>query len=285
MLDRADLAILTHARQGLDPGYFLAQAVELLRAERGRRVVLHQGLRPPPAASLALLHIDLTRPPAAYLGLARAYPRLLNGAVRDIGKRRVVDGLVRRGDGYDGPVIVKTDLNHAGLPEARLAAGWRAAVRARLPDRWAGRPPGGDYRVYDRAAAVPAWVWRSPALVVQRFFSERQGPHYALNQWFFAGERGVVSTLLSDRPLVKWDTRVGNRPLHEEVPEDLRRRRKELGFDYGKFDYVVQEGRAWLLDANTTPHLGGTAPWSERQTTVLRILAEGLDGELRRAGA
>jgi len=29
--------------------------------------------------------------------------------------------------------------------------------------------------------------------------------------------------------------------------------RRKLGFDYGKFDYVVHEGRAHLLDANRTP--------------------------------
>ena len=30
-------------------------------------------------------------------------------------------------------------------------------------------------------------------------------------------------------------------------------RRRDLGFDYGKFDYVIHEGRAILLDANSTP--------------------------------
>lgn len=273
----ADLVILTHDRQGLDPGYFLAAIAEAEWRPCGLRVALHQGLGPPPAARLALLHIDLTRVPAAYQALAARYPRALNAAVDDIAKRRVADGLLRSPGEYDGPVMVKTDLNHGGAPERRLGRGLLARLRDRLPDRWAGRPPGGGYAVFRHAAEVPAWVWRRPELVVQRFFAERRGARYALHQWFFLGSASVVSTLLSDGPLVKWETRVGDLPLHDEVPPELRRRRAELGFDYGKFDFVVEAGQARLLDANTTPHLGSTPPWSERQRAVLRTLGAGLE--------
>jgi hypothetical protein len=245
------LAILTHAEQGLDPGYFLAAIVDEVWRPAGRRVLVHQGLRPPPPAAMALLHVDLTRVPAAYAALARQYPRCLNAGVLDIAKRSIAERRLRRG-----------------------LANW---LGQRLPGRWSGRPPGGAYRVYERRALVPAWVWRQPELVVQRFLAERQGAHYALHQWFFLGEASVVSTLLGAEPLVKWQSRVGDLPLHDEVPAEIRRRRAELGFDYGKFDYVVQEGRAWLLDANTTPHLGGSPPWSERQLAVLRRLGAGLD--------
>jgi hypothetical protein len=271
------LAILTHAEQGLDPGYFLAAIAEQVWRPAGWTVLVHQGLRPPPPAEIALLHVDLTRVPPAYAALARHYPRRLNAGVLDIAKRRVADGLVAPGDGYDGPVIVKTDLNHGGLPERRLRRGLLARLVERLPGRWSGRLPAGAYRVYARRALVPAWVWRRPELVVQRFLVERHGPHYALHQWFFLGEASVVSTLLADQPLVKWQNRVGSLPLHDDVPVEIRRRRVELGFDYGKFDYVVQDGRAWLLDANTTPHLGASPPWSERQLAVLRRLGGGLD--------
>jgi hypothetical protein len=215
--------------------------------------------------------------PPAYAALAQRYPRCLNAGVLDIAKRSIADGLVLPGDGYEGPVIVKTDLNHGGLPERRLRRGLANWLGQRLPGRWSGRPPGGVYRVYERRALVPAWVWRRPELVAQRFLAERHGAHYALHQWFFLGDASVVSTLLGAEPLVKWQSRIGNLPLHDEVPAEIRRRRAELGFDYGKFDYVVQEGRAWLLDANTTPHLGGSPPWGERQLAVLRTLGAGLD--------
>ena len=42
-------------------------------------------------------------------------------------------------------------------------------------------------------------------------------------------------------------------PPNFDVPPALRRRRAELGFDFGKFDYVVQDGEPVLLDANRTP--------------------------------
>jgi len=273
----ASLAILTHAEQGLDPGYFIAAIADEVWRPAGRTVLLHQGLRSPPPAEVALLHIDLTRVPPDYVALADGYARTLNAGVTDISKRRIAEGLVAPGDGYEGPVIVKTDLNHGGLPERRLRRGLLAALRDRLPGRWSGRLPGGAYRVYQRAAQVPAWVWRRPELVVQRFLAERHGNHYALHQWFFLGDASVVSTLLAGEPLVKWQTRVGDWPLHDAVPAELRRRRAELGFDYGKFDYVVQDGRAWLLDANTTPHLGDAPPWTARQLAVLHALGGGLD--------
>jgi hypothetical protein len=33
------------------------------------------------------------------------------------------------------------------------------------------------------------------------------------------------------------------------VPQALREMRARLGFDYGKFDFVVNDGRATLFDA------------------------------------
>jgi len=283
-LSRPDLVILTHARQGLDPGYSLAAIAEQFWRPQGRSVVVHQGLGPPPPADLAILHVDLTQVPEEYLALAACYPRALNGRVRDIGKSTVADGLVRAGDGYDGPVVVKTELNHRGMPEqalARSGQSWvgRAATRLRraLPPRWTGGLPGGRYQLYRRAGEVPAWVWRRPELVVQRLFTERRRGLYALNQWYFLGRGEVVSTLLSPQPFVNMATVVERLPLHGEVPESLRRRRAEMGFDYGKFDYVVEQGEARLLDANKTPHLGGDPPTKERMMSVHRMLAAGLE--------
>ncbi len=279
-----DLAILTHERQGLDPGYSLAAMADQVLRPGGRQVALHQGLGPPPLARLAILHVDLTVVPPAYLALGTRYRRCLNGGVADISKRRVADGLVQHGDGYDGPVVVKTDLNHQGSAESAmrrqgLGALRRAALQARerLPGRWSGRLPGGHYSVFPRAADVPGWVWRRPELVVQRLFEERREGLFALNQWYFLGEAGVVSTMLASVPFVNMASVVRRLPLHGEVPDELRLRRRELGFDYGKFDYVIAGGRAHLLDANRTPHLSGDPPTAERMLAVHRLLASGLD--------
>lgn len=273
------IAILTHARQGLNEDYFLAAIARAFWEPAGHSVVVHAGTSTPPPADLAFLHIDLTLVPEAYRSLPASFPRTVNGSVFDISKRRIADGLVHPGDDYDGPVVVKTDLNHSGVRERALrqAEGrWLSGLRDRLPPRWRGQPPGGSYCVYDRPRLVPGWVWRSPHLVVQQLFTERRGGDYVIHQWFFLGEAGIVSSMTGSEPLLKWVNHTALLPLHDEVPDEIRRRRVELGFDYGKFDYVVQDGRGRLLDANATPHRGTTGPLTERQLTVMRCLAGGL---------
>jgi hypothetical protein len=273
------IAILTHARQGLDEDYFLAGIARAFWVPAGHSLLVHAGPQAPPPADIAFLHIDLTRVPDAYRRLPASYPTTVNGGVFDISKRRIADGLVGPDDGYDGPVVVKTDLNHSGVRERALrrAEGrWLSALRDRLPPRWRGEPPGGSYRIYDRASRVPSWVWRSRHLVVQRLFTERRGDEYVVHQWFFLGQASIVSSLRGSEPLLKWSNRTGLLPLHDEVPDEIRRKRVELGFGFGKFDFVVQDGRGWLLDANSTPHRGTTGPLTERQTQVFRCLAAGL---------
>ncbi len=59
------------------------------------------------------------------------------------------------------------------------------------------------------------------------------------------------------------------------VPDDLRLRRAELGFDFGKFDFVIHEGRAVLLDANRTPSRPPNL--SSSQQREISSLADGFE--------
>ncbi len=283
----ARVALLTHLRQGLDPGYFLAAIATHHWRPGGIEVVLQQGLRDPSAVDLAILHVDLTRVPPDYLALAARYPRTLNGAVADIAKRRISGHLLSEDDGSDGPVIVKSDLNSGGASERRLRAAARggpggslARAAGRLAAAWRRGPASGRYRVYRRPSLVPRAVWRNPALVVERLFVERHDDLYALNQWFFLGDAEVVSTLLAPVPLVKMASVTARLPLHRAVPQELRQLRRELGFDYGKFDYILEDGRARLIDANRTPHLACDSPLTPRMREVCRTLAGGLEAFL-----
>lgn len=52
----------------------------------------------------------------------------------------------------------------------------------------------------------------------------------------------------------------------------LREKRRTLGFDYGKFDFVDHGGESALLDANRTPG----APGPELGPAVTRAFARGL---------
>jgi len=58
--------------------------------------------------------------------------------------------------------------------------------------------------------------------------------------------------------------------------------RRKLGFDYGKFDFVVHEGRAVLLDANKTP--GRARNLSKIVAAGTANLADGFETLIRRAG-
>jgi hypothetical protein len=276
------IAILTHLRQGLDPNYFLGRCKRFHWEREGRRVLVHQGTGTPPPADVAILHVDLTFIPPDYLALAARYPRCLNAQVGDISKRHVSRWLVSEGDGYEGPVVVKHDLNHGGASERRLRmevggafARLRESALRWLPRAWHGRA-GDDYQLFRRKEQVPRWVWRRSSLVVERFFCQPHGEGYAINQWFFLGERGVVSTLVDRRPLVKWHPEIQRLPLHHDVPDALWQRRRELAMDYGKLDYIVQDGEAVLLDANPTPHVG-TTEVRERNVWITGVLAAGID--------
>ena len=67
------------------------------------------------------------------------------------------------------------------------------------------------------------------------------------------------------------------------VPEVLRAERERLGFDFGKFDFVVHEGEVVLLDANRTPT--GAAAISTYQSEQAAKLALGINSFLGPANA
>jgi hypothetical protein len=279
------IVILTHQQQGLPAGNALGRLAFGAWQPAGHTILVQQGLKNPPEADLAFLHVDLSVVPEPYLELARRYPRCVNIGTTDIRKRRVSRDLLSEADDYDGPVIVKTDLNHRGLPERDLAlalGGWRARLREKagrwLPKAWTGRLPSGEdsYPVFERRSQLPRWVWRRPELVVERFFVERHGELFALNQWHFLGSGSIGITVLAPHPVVKFRDQVARLPFHDAIPPEIRRRREELGFDYAKFDYLVTADGPKLLDANRTPWM--EMPVEEpRMATMARGLSAFLD--------
>jgi hypothetical protein len=130
----AHVLIVIHRDASFDePAYVLREVADVWRAA-GHRVTVRHGPdadAPRVAADLAVLHVDLTRAPDDHVACVRAYPRTINAAVVDISKSAVSEHLVRPGDGYDGPVIVKTTWNCGGMRERQLARR-RASPVARL---------------------------------------------------------------------------------------------------------------------------------------------------------
>lgn len=89
-------------------------------------------------------------------------------------------------------------------------------------------------------------------LVVEKFTPEIEDGLYVLRLWIFLGQREVVMKLYGRQPIVKSGDLVRFEYI-DEVPDELRLERKRLGIDFGKFDFVMNNGEAILLDANKTP--------------------------------
>lgn len=260
------IAILVHRHDAFEHTRYFAWAFAERWRDQGIKVSI---LREPTVivhADIALLHADLTVVPTDYLDWAASFPRMINGGVADISKRRISRQLVDRGDDFRGRVFVKTDLNCGGKPEERQR---RKASDDAMPRRWFGlvsrramraaEPPAFDYLVYESLAHVPESVWNDPRLVVEQFLPEMHGDLFGLRMWVFMGDRETHMRSYSTTPVAKAATIVRQEPLGE-VPIEIQQRRREMGFDFGKFDYVVIDGRPVLLDANRTPTVGRFPP-------------------------
>jgi len=244
----------------------------------GIEVIEVFGIREAPPADVAFLHIDLSVVPSAYLKFTRRYPVVLNGAVADIRKSHLSLLRVDPGSNYAGPVIVKSALNCAGDPEM-VYFRYRSKFR-RIFDR---KPPHpshhvrieskADYRVYATPTEMPASMWKCPGLVVEKFMPERHDGLYCLREWYFCGEKSVQWVELSPNPIFT----SGQQVHHLDVPlhPELQALRKRLGFDYGKFDYTMVDGRPVIFDFNKTT--GVVDPQAEKTQEMVQQLVPGLD--------
>jgi hypothetical protein len=246
---------------------------ELRRRGHSTRVI--SGLSDRIDADAAVLHVDATIIPGEYVDLARHFPRCLNIGATDISKRRVSGALVSANDDWDGPVIVKSNFNARGMPE--FCINRRAEKRGRRPFPEARVLP--EYVVHERLADVPQETFERPDLVVEKFIPEQEADGFAARFWIFCGDSERCTRYVSKDPLIKGAKVLRSEPV--PVPDELRAARRQLGFDYGKFDFVVHEGRAVLLDANKTP--GGSPNLAGFIAAGTASLADGFEGFIRRS--
>jgi hypothetical protein len=277
---------------------YLIWAVRDAWRDLGLHVAVARGPRQARPARLLFPHVDRTVTPPEVVSLYERYPCVVNRGVLDISKRRISGLLAGPDDSWSGPVIVKTDRNAGGAPEVELSASaldsaLRPLVRRLVPEGIRervrrhvaiGSPgptdlgsvavlPPDRYPIFASLAGVPPSAFLNPALVVERFVPETEDGLYAVRSWVFLGPRGHATRRFSPRPVVRASSVVRRDPV--PVPPDLEAERARLAFDYGKFDFVLYEGRPVLLDANRTPKLAGTSP-SPGQRAQARNLALGL---------
>lgn len=287
------IAILIHELAPEPDTYLLG----LLMAEwrkMGHEVKVLRGIGSYEPADLLIPHLDMTVIPEDYRIFMARYPRSINADVIDISKSKVSSNLLGQTSPYAGPVIVKTDRNFGGVPEARFRSrrratlgerveGWSARigkwVTGEVPWRYVKEIKTSDYRIFPSLNEVPAGVFGNRNLVVEKFSPERVGDSYAVRYYWFCGDREISYRLVSRHPIIK----VSNTFLLEEVPVPpaLRAMRRDMGFEFGKFDYVLRDGEVMLFDANRTP--GGSFVKNAHCTPLHSlgvILCEGIDSLL-----
>jgi hypothetical protein len=275
------IAIITHARDDFDANESFLKLLIPEWERQGITTFTLRGTAEFRPADVAIMHVNLTVVPAAYRALAARFPVTINGRVDDISKSKVSTHLVRRGDGYDGPVIVKTNLNYGGRPERWLTRSasrlgrLRLKIESRLPWTWSGALDVADYQIYERTSDVPRVVWSNSRLSVQRYLPERDGSFYCLRQWLFFGDREANTLCFSEAPIIK-ASNVVKRERGLPVPDQLRAMRARLGFDYGKFDYGLANGEVILYDANRTPTRSRDIAVTPDVTTIGIDLAQGI---------
>ena len=254
------IAIITNEFNSKIEGtrYFLAHLVSLW-SQQGLKVHVTEGCNYIPA-DIAFLHVDTSVVADEYLELGKRYPVTLNGNVKSILKSTISKYLLKRGDPYPGPVIIKTDANYGGANEFvnAVRSGRREWIDPEVERPWRKREvmDSLNYPVLDSLSEVPTGVWKNKRLVVEKFLPERlENGDYRTGTYVFFGKQECAFWMTSPKPVVK--SAVSNDlGLIDKIPQSLRQIRKTSGFDYGKFDYTEVDGEVIVYDMNKTPALG-----------------------------
>ena len=277
---RADRIVLVRTDNAMfQRGAYVVRVLTDLWREQGIDVeVVDRLVEPTGPEVLVFPHLDLTVIPRRQAGVFNRCARVINRSVTDISKRTISQHRVTAPNGYSGPVIVKTDRNFGGEPEAKSAAqagGLKrplVALARRLPWTITGLVGPDGYRIYDNPQLVPRAVWHNPRLVVEKFLPEREGDLYCLRQYVFLGPREINVRSVGPRPLVKSSNFV-RREVLDETPAAVRELRTRLGFDYGKFDYVMHDGEPVVFDANWTPTYDPASTVGSPSSLVAKLAA------------
>ncbi|HNJ40572.1 MAG TPA: hypothetical protein PKZ53_08790, partial [Acidobacteriota bacterium] len=251
----ARIAILFHEK---NRGWRVPYTIDLLAEfwkQDGLEVTEIYGVDTFTPADVLIVHVDLSVVPNKYLEFARQYPVALNAGLADVRKSSYSRYLVTAGDGYQGPVIVKSNLNFAGVPERLLSQSGipRQVVRLRkwlghhglLPDVSPFQAPM-DYPIFPSLQDVPRKFRDNPQVIIEQFLPQIEDGLYHVFNFHFLGDRLTCARLSSPQPIVNGKTQIHSESV-EPHPQIIELRQK-MNFDYGKFDYVVRDGQVIFPD-------------------------------------
>ena len=263
---------------------YVIDAIALRWKKMGYEVITHYGTKNLPDADIVILHVDATIVPEEYVECLSQYPVVLNRNVLNISKSMISRNIVRQDDSYPGPVIIKTNANFGGKPEARgkrishKKTGWLGWLVKKKRD-WENadvlNPH--NYPIFENKEIIPAGVWKNKNLIVEKFLPEKEDGLFFLRYWIFFGDQGWAGRFGAQDPIVKFSKRVTIDEL-VPVPAELKIVRKNFCFDYGRFDYAEHNGKTVLYDINKTLGVGGGAYPLESYSAQLDMLASGISG-------
>ena len=229
--------------------------------QAGYKVIDHIGLYDLPEADVYIVHIDLSVIPDEYVNLIKKIPRVINGNILDISRRKFSKLLLSKQDTYSGRVIVKTNANFGGRPEKklnnkqftnlfqRLSKRWSNSRYNYWSNRWSKRNSLTNYLICENIKSVPNGVWENDNLVVERFIHESK-ELYSVRYYSFFGDKELSGRITSHNPEVKFSN------CHDEksipLPDEVKQWRKDLKIDLGRFDYLEADGQYFLIDVNKT---------------------------------
>jgi len=274
--------------------YFIEVIAKCWR-EAGHEVVFVNGLQNSIKADLAILHINLSVVPGKYVEYAKQCPIVLNDDITDIRKRTISKHLVRQRDIFDGPVIVKTDLNCGGIPESKIynkplpkrrsmmnyvrktvRKTRKAGIKLNLIQADSMRLVQSEYRdsfqIFERKSRVPGYIWENDDWIVEKFIPEKEGSKFITRNAYFLGNKIIGFKSYSLDPIIKEEEEGVSDKI--EVSEEIILLRNKLGLDYGKIDYVMHSNKPVVLDVAKT--IGGGDFGRETAT----ILAQGIHSYL-----
>lgn len=264
--------------------YILGNTLPHLQSSGVKYRVLDR-LDPQSLGRAAVVHVDLTDLPPPFEHVRHFYERCLNGRALSIHRRAYSRALLTRDSDWCGPVIVKSALNHRGLPELRFAMrrgllrGGSSESRRCLRERLC--PP---YGLYASLAEVPQAAWHDPALVVERFLPGRLETPVVKHRYDFMLDVELHTCASFDSLLCEPES-MRRVDFPHAAPDAVRALRAALHLDFGSIDYFMVEGEAWPIDANKTTTF--TRAWADQHPEVARFLdavSQRLEGFARGQG-
>jgi hypothetical protein len=253
-------------------GYILRRALDALVSAGMRCRVLDRVDREV-SGRIAIVHVDLTEVPETLMPLPNLYELCLNGEAKSIHRHLYSRARIDRKSAYGGPVIVKTVLNHRGLPELinRCRSDSQMLWRWHFDRGQLMREHCPEYVIYPSKEFVPKAVWGDQRLLVERFVPNSMSlPVTKYRYDFFLDVtrhlREVYDSLLSDNTTVREVSVAG------DIPQAVREVRRDLRLDFGSIDYFVVDDEAIVVDVNKTTAC--TEDWVSRYPAVSKYLRD-----------